>query len=171
MPELIVVRHGATELNDTGRLRGWMDPPLSEAGFRHAQMLAGMSLPKTVFCSDLLRARQTAEYIGAYWAVSELRPWNVGIYQGRPTDVVHPKLVQYTREPTVRVPFGEPYAEFAERLLKFVLGMRCNATLVTHYRCCKLLKAMEANGYESPDIDVLLSDDVSCGDVLTLRTP
>jgi broad specificity phosphatase PhoE len=59
-----LVRHGQTPLNESGVLRGLLDPPLDEAGHRQAQRLAAAlspRIPVAVIASPLLRARQTAQ--------------------------------------------------------------------------------------------------------------
>src|ERR1044072_8362421 len=58
------VRHGPTAWNEAGRIQGHTDTPLSEAG---RATMAANRLPFTcprVYCSPLLRARQTAEALG-----------------------------------------------------------------------------------------------------------
>ncbi len=65
---IIIVRHGRTEFNATGRLQGRTDNPQDEVGLAHAEALAAYLqpelLPDTMFiCSPLLRARQTATAI------------------------------------------------------------------------------------------------------------
>lgn len=59
---LLLVRHGQSTWNAEGRWQGHADPPLSETGLRQARAaapaLAGID---AVWCSDLVRARQTAE--------------------------------------------------------------------------------------------------------------
>jgi len=61
-----LVRHGQTPLNESGVLRGLLDPPLDEAGHLQAGRLAavlGPRMPSVVVASPLLRARQTAQPI------------------------------------------------------------------------------------------------------------
>jgi broad specificity phosphatase PhoE len=61
-----LVRHGQTPLNESGVLRGLLDPPLDEAGHLQAGRLGaalGARMPSVVVASPLLRARQTAEPI------------------------------------------------------------------------------------------------------------
>ncbi len=61
---LIVGRHGATDLNQRQILQGTSDPPLTERGVRQAETLGNfLSRLKieAMLCSDLRRARQTAE--------------------------------------------------------------------------------------------------------------
>ena len=59
-----LVRHGQTPLNESGVLRGLLNPPLDEAGHQQAERLAaalGPQMPRTVIASPLLRATQTAQ--------------------------------------------------------------------------------------------------------------
>jgi broad specificity phosphatase PhoE len=59
-----LVRHGQTPLNESGVLRGRLDPPLDETGRRQAGRLGavlGPRMPSLVVASPLLRARQTAQ--------------------------------------------------------------------------------------------------------------
>ena len=61
-----LVRHGQTPLNESGVLRGLLDPPLDEAGHLQAGRLGavlGPRMPSVIVASPLLRARQTAEPI------------------------------------------------------------------------------------------------------------
>ena len=65
---IIIVRHGRTEFNATGRLQGRTDNPLDEVGLAQAEAVATYLAPEllsdTLFvCSPLLRARQTATAI------------------------------------------------------------------------------------------------------------
>jgi broad specificity phosphatase PhoE len=59
-----LVRHGQTPLNESGALRGLLDPPLDETGHQQASRLAdalGRQMPSAVIASPLLRATQTAQ--------------------------------------------------------------------------------------------------------------
>ena len=65
---IIIVRHGRTEFNATGRLQGRTDNPLDEVGFAQAEAVARYLAPELlsdtlIVCSPLLRARQTATAI------------------------------------------------------------------------------------------------------------
>ncbi|MFD2332117.1 histidine phosphatase family protein [Cohnella sp. GCM10020058] len=66
--KLGLVRHGVTSWNMTGRIQGATDIPLSAEGERQALLLADRLRrePATwdgIVCSDLMRARRTAELI------------------------------------------------------------------------------------------------------------
>src|ERR671932_2860103 len=66
---LVIVRHGESTWNAEERLQGQLDPPLSERGreqalaLRAAADLSGFP-PERTICSDLSRARETAELLG-----------------------------------------------------------------------------------------------------------
>lgn len=69
-PVMILVRHGRTTLNATGRLRGHLDPPLDEAGIADVAQLAKRLAPlladhrpHRILSSPLRRATQTAQAI------------------------------------------------------------------------------------------------------------
>ena len=86
MTTLLLLRHAQSTWNESGRIQGWADPPLTEAGRAAARALAGrlahaVELPPTVnghpgppaptggsprwrlVASDLRRARETAEIL------------------------------------------------------------------------------------------------------------
>ena len=68
MARLLLVRHGKTEWNESGRYQGISDISLSEEGLRQAealgQRLAGEKID-AVYSSDLKRAVQTARTIAS----------------------------------------------------------------------------------------------------------
>jgi broad specificity phosphatase PhoE len=64
---VILVRHGQTAWNVEERFRGRASIPLDETGLAQAEVVARYILahwtPDAIYCSPLLRARQTAEKI------------------------------------------------------------------------------------------------------------
>ncbi|MFZ5584612.1 MAG: 2,3-bisphosphoglycerate-dependent phosphoglycerate mutase [Thermodesulfobacteriota bacterium] len=77
MPRLILLRHGESLWNRQERFSGWGDPPLSGEGVRQAleagrRLAAWAARPDAVFCSALVRARQTLEL--ALWAAGAAPP-------------------------------------------------------------------------------------------------
>src|SRR5688500_9485770 len=82
---LILVRHGESTWNAEERLQGQLDPPLSERGREQSRALAAMldGVPDDrVICSDLGRARKTAELLGlrparfdARWREIDVGEW------------------------------------------------------------------------------------------------
>ncbi|AZA14106.1 histidine phosphatase family protein [Corynebacterium choanae] len=69
---LLLIRHGETEHNRTGRLQGQLDVPLSAAGRQQADRLAAGLVDERItriYSSDLSRAFDTAASIGAVLGV------------------------------------------------------------------------------------------------------
>jgi len=64
MTRLLVVRHGQSEWNTTGRWQGRADPPLTDEGRRQSKVAGGaLGTFDAVVASPLLRAAETATII------------------------------------------------------------------------------------------------------------
>ena len=67
--ELVVVRHGQTEFNRRGLYQGHADSALTDVGRAQARLLGprlrSLGCSPTIYCSDLGRARHTAELLAA----------------------------------------------------------------------------------------------------------
>jgi broad specificity phosphatase PhoE len=71
---LLLLRHGRTAWNASKRIQGQLDPPLDEVGLSQATAVAPVIAklaPAQLWCSDLARARQTADAVAE---VTGLRP-------------------------------------------------------------------------------------------------
>jgi len=88
-----------------------------------------------------------------------LRPWNVGHYTGRESNVVTPLLREYVcKHPDKAIPGGEAFNSFKERVF---LGLRqaiqiagdAMLGLVTHHRVERLLAAWDEAG-QQPDLAI-----------------
>src|SRR5215467_961883 len=88
---LLLVRHGESTWNAARRIQGQLDPPLSDRGMMQArevgERLAGRRLVG-FYCSDLVRARQTAEVIAGAVGVEPqpetgLREIALGAWEGK----------------------------------------------------------------------------------------
>jgi 2,3-bisphosphoglycerate-dependent phosphoglycerate mutase len=126
---LLLVRHGESTWNADRRIQGQLDPPLTERGLAQAQEVAerftGHRLER-LYCSDLVRARQTAEVIGAAVGLEPvlepgLREIALGAWEGRTREELmeeYPELWErWSREPDWDiVPGGEGAAPFARRV-------------------------------------------------------
>ena len=90
MTTLILVRHGETDWNRDGIWQGHGDPPLNDLGRRQATELAGRLADVEIdalYSSDLRRAYETAEIIGAaigleITAEPDLREIDIGAWSG-----------------------------------------------------------------------------------------
>jgi len=104
---LLLVRHGETDWNAEGRLQGHTDRPLSDYGRRQAQALAEELADEpldALYASDLARARETAEIVGARLGLPvvlepDLREKNWGTWEGlTPTERAEVEFVGESTE-------------------------------------------------------------------------
>ena len=68
MRRLVLLRHGRTSWNDSGRAQGHADVPLDEVGLAQAKEVAPLMAelrPVAIWTSDLARASQTADAVAA----------------------------------------------------------------------------------------------------------
>jgi len=131
MTTLWLVRHGQTDWNLTGRWQGQAAhaPELNDAG--RAQALAIRDQLKNVrftamYCSDLLRSRQTAELIAEPFGLPvnlepRLREINLGVWEGMLSDDIQAQfpqeLLMRAQDPLhARAPQGESPLEVATRV-------------------------------------------------------
>jgi broad specificity phosphatase PhoE len=131
--ELILIRHGQTEWNATGRWQGQADPPLNEMGRAQASRTA-LELRdqkiEALISSDLLRAQQTAQIIGAALNMDvqlepRLREVHLGDWQGLYSEDIRARwperMQQWIETPLATTPpNGESIAQLAERVLAAV---------------------------------------------------
>ena len=134
---LLLVRHGQSTWNAGRRIQGQLDPPLSERGIAQArelaERLAGRRL-EGFYCSDLVRARQTAELIASAVGMEPvpepgLREIALGEWEGRTREELidgWPDLWErWVRQPDWDlVPGGEGAMPFAERVSATLRRMR-----------------------------------------------
>lgn len=103
--EIYLIRHGQTLFNTTGRLQGWSDSPLTQAGREVAARLGRGLSEKNVrfdaaFSSTAPRAAQTAQLILAQSGqadlplvqLDDLREYCFGGFEGEFRDVVFAKV-------------------------------------------------------------------------------
>ena len=129
---ICLVRHGETAWNAERRLQGHLDIPLNDIGLMQAAATAirlrGLEHPfSALYCSDLMRARQTAAAIAsrqslAMLADPRLRERHYGMFQGLTYDEAerqHPEFYRRfkAREPDFGVPRqGESLTGFSTRV-------------------------------------------------------
>jgi broad specificity phosphatase PhoE len=131
---LIVVRHGATANNASGRATGQTDVEMSPLGLVQAEALAGRLATATldhIVSSDLLRARETANRVAAHHPTvtfsldTDLREITMGEWEGlTQAEVLARDPAHATRwltDPaTVAPPGGETYGDLRDRLLRAI---------------------------------------------------
>lgn len=120
-----VARHGETTLNADGCFRGNKNPPLNEKGIRQAHQLAHLfsNIPVShIFCSDKVRATNTAEIIAQEKGVpihksEALRALNVGDFSGQKRDATSEAALQvFLDDPDTQIPGGESLNDFKSRI-------------------------------------------------------
>ncbi len=134
MVRLILVRHGKTEWNESGRYQGSSDVGLSATGFEEAeglrQRLADEKID-IIYCSDLKRASQTAQAIASgrnleLVPCKELREIDFGEFEGLTFDEVerrYPDIHWWqSRDADKRLPQGESISQLAARVERFIAG-------------------------------------------------
>jgi probable phosphoglycerate mutase len=119
MTELYLLRHGETEWNRALRFQGQIDVPLNDVGHAQAQRLAKSLVRRlesagldALVCSDLLRARQTAEPLAdalglACTPMPGLREQNFGQVDGMKVEDIQ---AQFPREWAQWILFDADYA-------------------------------------------------------------
>ncbi len=127
---LIVVRHGETAWNVDTRIQGHLDIPLNATGLWQARQLgdalAGEAI-STIYTSDLLRARRTAQAVAdatgaALVDAPGLRERAFGSFQGRTfaeVETEHPEQARRwrQRDPDYAPDGGESLRVLRERVV------------------------------------------------------
>jgi glucosyl-3-phosphoglycerate phosphatase len=144
---LILVRHGESTWNAEERLQGQLDPPLSDRGREQSRALAGMldGLPgERIVCSDLGRARQTAELMGLEpgrfdprWREIDVGEW--GGKTAAEIDAQGSELTNWRGGPRT-APDGEQWDAFAQRVsgaLDELIAAGGQWTVVCHGGCIR----------------------------------
>lgn len=131
-----LARHGQSEWNNQSRITGQLDPGLSAKGEQQSQALArclaGEALV-AIYASSLQRTAATAQPTATDHALpitrlAALDEIHLGVLQGRHRDERDPEAqaiwAQWVAEPwTYRVPGGERFDEFAERVEQALQGI------------------------------------------------
>ncbi|MEA2374584.1 MAG: 2,3-bisphosphoglycerate-dependent phosphoglycerate mutase [Thermoleophilaceae bacterium] len=127
---ILLARHGETDDNvPPQRIQGWRDVPLNERGREQARALAAAVAeegPAALWSSQLGRARETAEIVGAQLGLEprvdeRLAESNRGAWEGRLVDNIRaeePELWTAWRRggASFRFPGGESLAEHGARV-------------------------------------------------------
>jgi probable phosphoglycerate mutase len=162
---IYIVRHGATDWNQSGRIQGHMDIPLNETGRAQAR-LASIRLAAfratALYSSDLLRAYETAQIIGQTTGLRVmqqpgLREINFGAWQGLSSPQIRerdPEVYAARRaNPYDIAPTGaETWRHFYERAVQavhdiLVVSEAERFIVVTHSGVCTAL-GLRALGFD-----------------------
>lgn len=134
---LILVRHGKTDWNETGRCQGISDVPLNSAGIEQTEKLA-FSLKDEkidrIYSSNLVRAKVTAEKIAEYHSIEvnireDLREMDQGIFEGLDFSYIQEKhsdvLEHWRKDPdTLQLPDGESLRGVQQRAFDAIADIK-----------------------------------------------
>ncbi len=155
-----IIRHTESEANTKKILAGQLAFPLSEKGKADAKKIASWYTsrftPEIIYCSPLLRAKQTA----APFRVNENTPFiedarlmeqNLGIYQGYTYQEAEADP-NYQQDRSARwnwnIPGGESYEDISKRIRSFFLDLSQDGPdilIVTHAVAMRLMKGVLEN--------------------------
>jgi probable phosphoglycerate mutase len=146
MTQLCLIRHGQTDWNIQGRYQGQSNVPLNEPGRIQAHELAIQLQAHpfaAIYSSDLARAQETADIIGAAVQVTiqidvRLREINQGAWEGQHVDVIKTRFAELWQQriadpASVRPPGGETVSEVAQRMysaLDEIAGLYPNGSVL-----------------------------------------
>jgi probable phosphoglycerate mutase len=129
---VVLLRHGRTEWNATGRFQGQLDSPLDVIGRAQAEAAAvavAPMEPDAIVCSDLSRARDTAAAVAAECGLdvavdARLREIYLGTWEGLTRAEARTQYAEeYARWQTgedARRGGGETYAEVGARCVEVI---------------------------------------------------
>ena len=142
---LWLVRHGATEWSDAGRLNGWTDVPLNARGRAQAvalaERLAGTGVAG-IWSSDLSRATETARLATGEPAPDpRLRELDFGSLEGMRWEECPPEVRRAMAAfEGFRAPGGESVESLRARVFDFVHSLpRGDQVVFTHGGVIRLL--------------------------------
>lgn len=132
--KIILIRHGETHWNAIQKYQGHTDIPLNERGRQQAARLAAYlkaaEQVEAVYCSDLLRARETALIVARPFQIEpvsdrRLREFHFGKWEGLTFNQVYAgyryEFEQWFNNPEdFRVPEGESFSDLARRSLQAI---------------------------------------------------
>ncbi len=149
--ELILIRHGETDYNRDNRFLGHTDIGINETGRKQAKrlkaILSGEEIHE-VYCSDLIRCRETAEIIGFEKEIEftqNLREMNFGEWEG----LMWKELLASHRDEYTRwrddwinrsIPGGESFHDMSRKVITEIERIKENdgiKAVVTHGGCIR----------------------------------
>jgi 2,3-bisphosphoglycerate-dependent phosphoglycerate mutase len=128
---ILLVRHGETDWNASGRIQGHSDTPLNVAGRQQAQRAAQRLTPEPVralYSSDLARAFETATIIGEPLGLTvvtspRLRERQYGAWEGLTAAEIRARYPeQFTMWRARSTDFAPPQGETIRQLLTRALA-------------------------------------------------
>lgn len=191
-PRILLVRHGATALNQRKGtpgdvVRGQSNPPLTPEGRQETEKLAARlehARIESLYASPLNRTVLTARAIGKPYGlkpqvVRALLPWDMGNLTGVQATLAKPVLRAFAEQhPKQPIEGGESFLAWERRFIGWLKKLMHHleaapqtACAATHSRCIKLLEGWLAAGGtgDAVDFDVMFRDDTEPGTIYDFR--
>ncbi len=164
---LVVIRHGETDLNKENRLQGCKGPneALNETGRKEVTTLRDGLLitPTVIYASPLVRTQETAHILNEKWGVSiitapELMERDFGSLSGKLRSEIDPEIIESDLEGRYDYhPYGgESVSDVKARVMKFLetLPLSDNDTVmvVTHRGIIRVLYDLYPNESSGDEI-------------------
>ena len=161
--KIIFVRHGDA-VNAKGHFHGQTDEPLTESGKKEAVEISNtvkkLGVNK-IISSPLKRAYQTAEIIcdklklSPFTKNNALIAWDLGNFIGQPHAKCLAQVKHYIEHPNLKVPGGEAFSRFADRVITFLDSHKTDngLLLVTHGRNILVAEAWCKSGRKGNKYD------------------
>ena len=157
---LVLVRHGESLANAQGVLSGWQDVPLTQRGRLQAEA-AGHLLPDihcaSIWCSDLLRAKETARIATQIWQKktgqqpplikrAALRERRMGCLQGHSKKQLR-KLnrLQILKTWTQAPALGESFLQLSERVFPCLSQIPASSFVFAHGGVIRMIVGISQN--------------------------
>jgi broad specificity phosphatase PhoE len=128
---LVLVRHGESNWNRTGRVQGWRNPGLSPIGREQTRLLGqrlSMNRFKALYSSPLRRACECAMVLSDFVNLpikkeEALKEMRLGDWEGKSISQVekeYPDMLSrwYERPTSVRIPGAEDIRSFSKRVVR-----------------------------------------------------
>jgi broad specificity phosphatase PhoE len=166
-PMIHLARHGQTAYNAEGRFQGHLPVPLDDTGRAQAAELAeaaaGVEV-RSLWCSPLARARETAAIVGARIGLepaedARFAETDTGDWTGRSFAEIRAEDPDGFRrfevsDPSFRYPGGESFAEQSDRVQAGLADLRANlaalpAVVVCHRGVIRLALAAQTGGSDA----------------------
>jgi broad specificity phosphatase PhoE len=153
IPTIILLRHGETDLNKPGMMRGWTDVPLDSTGLKQSKESAKVVAQEwpiaKIYSGDLKRQIQSAEFLAKETGLKvekteALRPWNGGELVGKYVPDLGTKLKYYIEHKDEKPKDGESMNTFLDRLLGFMAKVFDEATSTTPIAVVTSIRPIEA---------------------------
>jgi 2'-5' RNA ligase len=192
-PAVILARHGSTDFNSGAaeeggpRIRGWIDVPLNTEGHADAKRVAAKIAKEyphvdEIHTSDLSRAADTAQAISdalggvPITKTRDLRPWDLGDYNGKPVEGIKDKLDALVMNHSEKAPNGESFDDFMDRFCPYLEAAQADAkkgnkviVLVAHTRNVRAAEAVCDRAKMTPELMMGPNDITEPGEFAVMK--